>query len=106
MDYDAIHRAYPNVAQITIDGDILDIDGNSVSISQSNVDAARTAINNELYKTNRVTGTATTAGYPALGEQLDLLYHDMKAGKLGVAATTGNWYVGITSVKMNFPKSS
>ena len=37
-------------------------------------------------------------------DQLDLLYHDMKAGKLGVAATTGDWYVGITSVKTNFPK--
>ena len=104
MDYDAIHRAYTNVAQITIDGDVLDINGNAVSISQSNVDAARTAINNELYKTNRVIGTATTVGYPSLHDQLDLLYHDMKAGKLGVAATTGDWYVGITSVKTNFPK--
>ena len=29
----------------------------------------------------------------------------MTAGKLGVGATTGEWYVGITSVKTSFPKS-
>ena len=28
----------------------------------------------------------------------------MKAGKLGVGATTGEWYVGISSVKTLFPK--
>ena len=59
------------------------------------------------YKKNRVTGIGTTiSGYGSIGEQLDQLYHDMKDGKLGVAATTGNWYVGITSVKTAFPKSS
>ena len=59
------------------------------------------------YKTNRVTGIGTTiSGYGSIGEQLDQLYHDMKDGKLGVAATTGSWYVGITSVKTAFPKSS
>ena len=51
-------------------------------------------------------GTATTSGYGAVTDQLDQLYHDMKDGKLGVAATTGSWYVGITSVKTAFPKPS
>ena len=50
-------------------------------------------------------GTATTSGYAAIAEQLDQLYRDMKAGKLGVGATTGEWYVGITSVRTIFPKS-
>ena len=44
--------------------------------------------------------------YPYFSEQLDLLYHDMKDGKLGVAATTGSWFVGITSVKNDIPKPS
>ena len=35
------------------------------------------------------------SGYPPLTEQLDQLYRDMKDGKLGVGATTGEWYVGI-----------
>ena len=57
------------------------------------------------YKKNRVTGIGTTiSGYGSIGEQLDQLYHDMKDGKLGVAATTGSWYVGITSVKTLYPK--
>ena len=28
----------------------------------------------------------------------------MKDGKLGVAATTGSWFVGISSVKTDIPK--
>ena len=43
--------------------------------------------------------------YPQVTEQLDQLYHDMKEGKLGVGATTGSWYVGISSVKDAYPKS-
>ena len=62
--------------------------------------------NTEEYKETRVIGTATTSGYPLFEVQLDQLYHDMKDGKLGVAATTGSWYVGITSVKTAFPKPS
>ena len=62
--------------------------------------------NTEEYKETRVIGTATTSGYPLFEVQLDQLYHDMTDGKLGVAATTGSWYVGITSVKTAFPKPS
>ena len=62
--------------------------------------------NTEEYKETRVVGTATTSGYDLVTNQLDQLYHDMKDGKLGVAATTGSWYVGITSVKTAFPKPS
>ena len=66
--------------------------------------AARADAAANLYKMERAVGTATTTGYISLTEQLDQLYHDMKDGKLGVAATTGSWYVGITSVKTSFPK--
>ena len=61
---------------------------------------------NKEYKVQRVIGVGTTAGYETIANQLDQLYHDMKDGKLGVAATTGSWYVGITSVKNAFPKPS
>ena len=43
--------------------------------------------------------------YHQKSSQLDQLYHDMADGKLGVAATTGSWYVGITSVKTANPKT-
>lgn len=42
--------------------------------------------------------------YDSIKDQLDQLYHDMRDGLLGAAATTGSWYVGITSVKTAWPK--
>ena len=60
---------------------------------------------NKEYKRQRVVGVGTTAGYESIQTQLDQLYHDMKDGKLGVAATTGSWFVGITSVKTAIAKT-
>ena len=61
-------------------------------------------LENDSYKSQRRLGVGSTSGYPLIELQLDQLYHDMKDGKLGVGATTGSWYVGITSVKTAFPK--
>ena len=44
--------------------------------------------------------------YISLENQLDQLYHDINAGKFGSDAKTGEWFVGITSVKTAFPKPS
>ena len=81
--------------------------GGATPISNSDIKAEQTRLQN--IETNchypRRVGTATTSGYAVITEQLDQLYRDMKAGKLGVGATTGEWYVGITSVKTIFPKS-
>jgi phosphoribosylformylglycinamidine (FGAM) synthase-like enzyme len=41
--------------------------------------------------------------YPALAEQLDMLYHDMTAGK---GDKTGDWYKAIKKVKDDNPKPS
>lgn len=41
--------------------------------------------------------------YPALGEQLDLLFHDMTAGK---GDKTGEWYKAVNKVKTDNPKPS
>ena len=103
-DHDAIYKAYPNVVTIDDSTGAFDASGNSITIVQSNVDAARVELNKLNYKSERVVGSATTSGYLPLQEQLDQLYHDMKDGKLGVGATTGSWYVGISSVKTSFPK--
>ena len=74
-------------------------------------DAEETAAISEIaatrYKENRITGIGTTvSGYGSIGEQLDKLYHDINAGKFGSDAKTGEWFVGITSVKTAFPKPS
>ena len=58
------------------------------------------------YIMDRRLGVGTTSGYISLQDQLDQLYHDINAGKFGTDAKTGEWFVGITSVKTAFPKSS
>ncbi len=79
----------------------------SESDCTSGLTALQTAwdLENASYKSKRRLGVGTTVGYDTIVNQLDQLYHDMQDGKLGVAATTGSWYVGITSVKTSFPKS-
>jgi len=58
------------------------------------------------YIMDRKLGVGTTSGYISLENQLDQLYHDINAGKFGADAKTGEWFVGITSVKTAFPKPS
>ncbi len=41
------------------------------------------------------------SGYKNLAEQLDLLWHDIDAGKLD---KTGSWYLDVKAVKERFPK--
>lgn len=42
--------------------------------------------------------------YENIKEQLDNLYHDIDNGLFGEEAKTGNFYLGIKSVKTNNPK--
>ena len=103
-DHDAIYKAYPDAVSIDDSTGVYKADGSKITIVQSNVDAARVELNKLNYKSDRVVGSATTSGYPFIQDQFDQLYHDMADGKLGAAATTGSWYVGITSIKTAFPK--
>ena len=103
-DHDAIYKAYPDAVSIDDSTGVYKADGSKITIVQSNVDAARVELNKLNYKSDRVVGSATTSGYPFIQDQLDQLYHDMTDGKLGAGATTGRWYVGITSIKTALPK--
>ena len=100
LDQRAVLKAYPNVQGVD-DTKAWDANGNEVAIDQSLVDDARVELDKIKYKKDRVTGIGTTEGYPDICTQLDWLYHDMKNNTLN---TTGQWYVGITSVKNNIPK--
>ena len=44
-------------------------------------------------------------GYFGDVEQLDMLYHDIHAGKLGETAKTSNFYLHRKSIKDKYPKS-
>jgi len=81
--------------------------GGATPISNADITAEQTRLQNletNCYYPRRV-GTATTSGYAIITEQLDQLYRDINAGKFGSDAKTGEWFVGITSVKTIFPKS-
>tara|TARA_A200000159_G_scaffold18639_1_gene15212 strand:- start:35 stop:349 length:315 start_codon:yes stop_codon:yes gene_type:complete len=101
LDHDAVRKAYPDIVTLS-DSFInygLDKDGNKVSITQSSVDAARVELNKLNYRTDRTTNGSTV--YSSLGDQLDMLYADMVAGKLD---TTGTWATHIKAVKDANPK--
>ncbi len=51
------------------------------------------------------TGDTGSNFYDSIVNQLDMLYKDIDAGKLGDNAKTGAWYLHIKSVKDNNPKS-
>ena len=80
-----------------------DKDGKTITLVQSKIDTARTELNTEAakvkYKTDRTTNGSKT--YDTIGNQLDMLYADMVAGKLN---TTGTWATHIKSVKDANPK--
>mgnify|MGYP003316170054 CR=1 FL=1 len=64
--------------------------------SASTLDAEAAATK---YQTDRTTDGSTT--YDTIGNQLDMLYADMVAGKLD---TTGEWHKAIKAVKDANPK--
>ena len=46
------------------------------------------------------------SGYKGITDQLDLLYKDIAAGKLGEDAKTGGWYLDVKAVKDKYTKPS
>ena len=105
MDIQAIIRAYPNASYVD-ETTVKDASGNVITTEQSKIDAARVTLDSEAaaikYQTDRTTDGSTT--YDTIGNQLDPLYHDINAGKFGSDAKTGEWFVGISSVKTANPK--
>ena len=104
LDHEAIYKAYAGtVVSIDDSAGAFDKDGKSVTLVQSKIDTARTTLNTDAaavkYKTDRTTNGSTK--YDSYGNQLDMLYADMLAGKLD---TTGTWATHIKAVKDANPK--
>ena len=103
LDHEAIRKAYPDAVTVDDGTGAFDKDGKSITLVQSKIDTARTELNTEAakvkYKTDRTTNGSTV--YSSFGDQLDMLYADMKAGKLD---TTGTWATHIKKVKDSNPK--
>ena len=105
LDIDAVRKAYPDAVMIDEGLGAFDKDNKSITLEQSKIDAARTTLDAEAaavkYKTDRTRNGSTT--YASFGDQLDMLYADMLAGKLD---TTGTWATHIKAVKDANPKPS
>ena len=52
------------------------------------------------------TDALSGSGYKSIPDQLDLLYKDIAAGKLGEDAKTGGWYLDVKAVKDKYTKPS
>ena len=107
MDHEAIYEAYKSEAKpvVTIDDSAgaFDADGNKVTLDDAKVAAARKALDDAAlaikYKSDRTTNGSTV--YSSVGDQLDMLYKDLLAGKLDA---TGTWAKHIKAVKDANPK--
>ena len=112
LDHEAIYLAYRDESKPVVSIDdtagAFDADGNKVELEADKIANAREVINLHaaatLYKKQR-TGQAGTTDtiYDTIGNQLDMLYKDMLAGKLD---TTGTWATHIAAVKAKYPKPS
>ena len=110
IDHEAIYLAYRDESKPVVSIDdtagAFDADGNKVELEADKIANAREVLNQHaaatLYKKQR-TGEAGTQDtvYDTIGNQLDMLYKDMLAGKLD---TTGTWATHIAAVKAKYPK--
>ena len=100
-DHNAIMRAYPNQIFSIIDGvGVTNKDGVMFEPDATLVANARAELDKLSYRQDR------KYAFEMWGDQLDQLYHDIESGKFGEAAKSGDWYVGITSIKNAYPKPS
>ena len=92
LDHEAIRSAYSDVITIEDSKGAFDKDGNSVTLEQSKIDAARATIDAEYAALDYARKRA--AEYPSVVDQLDDIYHN------GIDA----WKATIKATKDKYPK--
>jgi hypothetical protein len=104
LDHGAIYEAYKGVV-VSIDDSAgaFDVNGDSVSLDSDKIATARASLNAAAaaikYQSDRTTNGSTK--YDTVGNQLDMLYKDLVAGKLDA---TGTWAKHVKAVKDANPK--
>ena len=110
LDHEAIYEAYKSeskpVVSIDDSAGAFDADGAKVTLDDTKVAAARTALNTAAaaiaYKSQRTGADGTTDTiYPTIGDQLDALYKDIVAGTV---TTSGAFATAIKATKDKYPK--
>ena len=99
LDHDAILKAYPDAVNISDSAGAFNSNGTKIELDQSKIDAARVELDKLKYREDRLYDGSVR--YATIGDQLDMLYADMLAGKLD---TTGTWATHIKAVKDANPK--
>jgi|TARA_R100000655_G_scaffold59749_1_gene98128 hypothetical protein len=107
LDHEAIYEAYKSeskpVVSIDDSAGAKDADGKTVVLDDAKVAAARKSLDDAAlaikYKSDRTTNGSTI--YASVGDQLDMVYKDLLAGKLDA---TGTWAKHIKAVKDANPK--
>ena len=107
----AVVDAYPEVVFIDDEKGDFDKDMNEIELDDEKVKASITKLNadaaSNLYQLERTTSiNENKPPYASIGDQLDMLWHDIDSGKLGDTAKTGTWYLAVKKVKDDFPKDS
>ena len=105
LDHEAIRKAYPEAVTVDDSTGAFDSSGNSISLDQSKIDAARVTLDAEAaaikYQTDRTTNGSTT--YSSIGDQLDLLWHAIDADA-DLKSKFSAFYNSIKAVKDSNPK--
>ena len=105
LDHEAIRKAYPDAIMIDDSLGAFKADGSKITLVQSDIDAARVTLDAEAaavkYKTDRTINGSTT--YPAIGDQLDLLWHAIDADT-DLKSKFSAFYNSIKEVKDANPK--
>ena len=100
LDHEAIRKAYPSAVTIDDSTGVFDASGNSISLTQSDIDSARTILNNEAaaieYQSIR------QPLYPSLGDFADAMYWNSKGDSTKIEA----YYAACEKVKTDNPKPS
>ena len=105
----AVVDAYPEVVYVDDEKGAFDKDMNEIELDDEKVKTSITKLNNEFvateYKFERTSSiNKDKPPYASIGDQLDMLWHDIDSGKLGDTAKTGTWYLAVKKVKDYFPK--
>ena len=105
LDHEAIYKAYSDAVTVDDETGAFKADGSQITLVQSDIDAARATLDAEAaavkYKTDRTTNGSTI--YPAIGDQLDLLWHAIDADS-DLKVKFSAFYNSIKAVKDANPK--
>jgi len=96
LDHEAIRSAYSDVITIEDSKGAFDKDGNSVTLEQSKIDAARVELNKLNYQIDR------RLLYPPLEDFADAMYWNSKGDSTKLEA----YYTACEKVKTDNPKPS